>query len=343
LTLTGDETTTPGTHVAYFVGDHPCNQDGSEIAQIRHSSGPFQLTQDLTANFSFSNKPTGGYLNYFDKMTRYIEMISAPARSLDHTVTAFTYIPVEGGPEESVFNYLDTASSRAGIAVISGRLKNDKVAIIGLGGTGSYVLDFVSKTSVAEIHLFDGDDFLQHNAFRTPGAASLDELKAKSKKVEYLHSIYSKLRHGIILHDHFVTELNVHELKGFDFVFICIDSGNSRKLIAEALIASSTPFIDVGMGVEVTDDPKMLWGICRTSLVTQAKSGHIHTRLPLIDNERDDLYGKNIQVAELNSLNAALAVIRWKKFRGLYHDDENEHHLTYTTSTNLLTSEERMP
>ena len=36
--LAGEATTTPGTHVALFVGEHPCNKDGTEIAQIKHSS-----------------------------------------------------------------------------------------------------------------------------------------------------------------------------------------------------------------------------------------------------------------------------------------------------------------
>ena len=53
---------------------------------------------------------------------------------------------------------------------------------MGLGGTGSYVLDLVAKTPVWEIHLFDGDAFLQHNAFRSPGAPSLDELEAQPPK-----------------------------------------------------------------------------------------------------------------------------------------------------------------
>jgi hypothetical protein len=35
------------------------------------------------------------------------------------------------------------------------------------------VLDFTAKTHVKEIHLFDGDTFFQHNAFRAPGAANL--------------------------------------------------------------------------------------------------------------------------------------------------------------------------
>jgi tRNA A37 threonylcarbamoyladenosine dehydratase len=69
---------------------------------------------------------------------------------------------------------------------ISDKLKIPKVAIVGLSGTGVYVLDLVAKTPVQEIHLFDGDLFHSHNAFRSPGAASLDELRQAPKKVTYL-------------------------------------------------------------------------------------------------------------------------------------------------------------
>ena len=54
-----------------------------------------------------------------------------------------------------------------------------KIIILGLGGTGSYILDLVAKTPVKEIHLYDGDTFYQHNAFRSPGAPSSDELRAR--------------------------------------------------------------------------------------------------------------------------------------------------------------------
>ena len=76
-----------------------------------------------------------------------------------------------------------------------------KVAIVGVGGTGSYVLDLVAKTPVREIHLFDGDDFLQHNAFRAPGAPSLEQLVAKPKKASYFKAIYDKMRTGIFVHE----------------------------------------------------------------------------------------------------------------------------------------------
>src|SRR5688572_24496500 len=73
------------------------------------------------------------------------------------------------------FNYPDTNSSRAGIETLNERFHGQKIAIIGLGGTGSYILDLVTKSPVGEIHLFDGDVFELHNAFRAPGAPGAED------------------------------------------------------------------------------------------------------------------------------------------------------------------------
>ena len=41
-------------------------------------------------------------------------------------------------------------------------------------------------------------------------------------------------------------------------------------------------------------------------------------------------------MADLNALNACLAVVKWKKLRGFYRDLEQEHHCTYTTDGGML-------
>jgi tRNA A37 threonylcarbamoyladenosine dehydratase len=85
--------------------------------------------------------------------------------------------------------------------MVTAKLKKVKrLALVGLGGTGSYVLDFVAKTPVSEIHLYDKDPFLQHNAFRAPGAPSLAELEAQTPKATWFKDIYSKMHSGIVDH-----------------------------------------------------------------------------------------------------------------------------------------------
>ncbi len=216
-----------------------------------------------------------------------------------------------------------------------------RIAIVGLGGSGSYVLDFVAKTGVKEIHLFDDDLFHQHNAFRCPGAASLEDLQRQLPKVEYFSEVYTRLRSGVISHAIRLSEGNVHLLHAFDFVFVCVDKGSVRKVVLQALGERQVAFVDVGMGVELTTDQK-IFAVCRTSAGSSGRTDHIAARVPLADMDGDAAYTQNIQIAELNAINPAFAVIKWKKMIGIYDDVDREHHSTYSTNFQLLTSEERL-
>ncbi|GIL23950.1 MAG: hypothetical protein BroJett042_24630 [Bacteroidota bacterium] len=339
LNLAGDRTTTPETHVAYFIGGLPCDKEGNPIHSIINSPTPQALTAGIFINVTFSSKPKDGYKNYFDKMTTYLSIICNPAKALDDSVTErkFKVTPTTDA-EESVFEYYDSNSSRAGIGIVSDKLKGYKVAIIGLGGTGAYILDSLAKTPVKEIHLFDGDWFLQHNAFRAPGAPSIDTLKERLKKVDYFHGIYSRM-HGVIFRHGYVVESTLHELDTMDFVFIAIDKGEIKKPIMKYLEQINKPFIDVGMGVHLVDDA--LIGIVALTTSTPEKRDHgWNGRVSFAENHVND-YTKNIQIAELNSLNAALAIIKWKKLLGFYQDLEKEGNSSYSINVNMLLSEDQ--
>ena len=241
---------------------------------------------------------------------------------------------------DAVFHYINNASSRAGISGISRKLELPKLAIIGDGGTGAYILDLVAKTPAREIHLYDKDDFLQHNAFRTPGAASIDELKARPKKVHHLADIYSRMHRGIVPHPYNIDASNIHELQDMAFVFVCVDNGAAKRPIVEGLEQMGIPFIDVGMGLEPVDE--QLSGILRVTLSTAKQRDHVHSkrRISFAGGDVDNVYARNIQVADLNALNAALAVIKFKKHFGFYCDLENEHFCTYTLDGNVIHNED---
>lgn len=339
LNLAGDTTTTPDTHVVHFDGDFPCGSDGARIQQIAHQSQHFDFGTGLTAEHSFSSKPAEGYRDYHHKMTTYIGILSGPAEVVDPEISPRIFRTPEE-EQDQVFQYLDTASGRAGIGAVTELLSRETVAIIGLGGTGSYVLDLVAKTPVREIHLFDGDDFLQHNAFRAPGAPTIEELRDRAKKVDYFRSIYSRMRRGIVAHAAALDEGNTQLLDGVTFAFVCMDSGDSKRSIVDKLEQLDVPFVDVGMGVDLSDG-KGLGGILRVTASTAGKRDHRQSRIPFSRNEEDDVYSSNIQVADLNALNAAMAVIKWKKILGFYRDLEREHHSTYTIDGNTLDNSEQ--
>jgi hypothetical protein len=335
LNLAGEVAQKPETHVVHFDGRYPCNADGTTIHQISHQSGAMNLGNGIVAKHSFSSKPEGGYNDYYEKMTTYAAILSGPAAILKPGASPRTFAAPEADDESCVFNYTETASDRAGVGALSERLVGDRVAIIGVGGTGSYILDLVAKTPAREIRLIDGDDFLQHNAFRAPGAPSLDELREAPKKVDYFRSVYSRMHRGIIAHAVDIDAGNLHLLDGINFAFICIDGGEAKRLVIERLEAVDVPFVDVGMGLELVDGS--LGGILRVTASTSSKRDHVRNgRVSFASGGEDNLYGSNIQVVELNALNATLAVVKWKKIRGFYRDLEHEHHCTYTTDGNMM-------
>ena len=53
-------------------------------------------------------------------------------------------------------------------------------------------------------------------------------------------------------------------------------------------------------------------------------------------------YERNAQLAELNALNATLAVIKWKKVRGFYCDLERELNCEYVIDGNKLINSYRL-
>ena len=339
LTLAGDVTTTPSTHVIMFAGGIPCDKDGAALDKIINDKTRKKITDELGVDCSFSSKPPEGYPNYYEKVTRYVAMLEGHAQAIDPDATARTWRVVPNSDPDSPFHYLDTASSRAGITAVSRKLVHNNVAIVGLGGTGSYVLDLIAKTPINKIHLFDGDKFGQHNAFRAPGAASIDELKAIPFKVDYFAGIYGKMHRGIVPHPFHITPDNVAELSGMDFIFVCADAGKGKPAIAEYLEAEAVSFVDTGMGLGL--EGETLHGVLTVTTSTNDKRDHFKKRVSFGGDGQENIYAQNIQVADLNALNAALAVIRWKKLCGFYADFRHEYFAHYTIEGNSMASEDR--
>lgn len=336
LDLSGDSTVKPANHVVLWMGSHPCDHEGKKLTNLVNSLTQGQISDNLVISHSFSQKPEGGYDDYYHKMTTYIRILQNEARSLEPTVTAF--VKQDKIPSAAhVFNYIDTASSRVGITAISKKLKQDRIAIIGLGGTGAYVLDLVAKTPVKEIHLFDDDKFLQHNAFRSPGAPSLDDLSERPSKVERFAKVYSNMRKEIIPHAQRINESNITELNSMSAVFLCVDNDKSRQLVVNHLIENKIPLIDTGIGLYSENDA--LGGLVRITTLVPSLYAHAATRISCGADE-DNVYSNNIQISDMNALAAALAVIRWKKMCKFYHDFGHEHNAVYQVVTNEISNDE---
>jgi hypothetical protein len=330
-------------HQCWWIGQEaPCDSNGGVMSEMISNSTAENKGDGIVTTVAFSRKRADKtpYQDLHEKIWAYVRMIWHEALIIDAACDPRSEKPMAAIVEAlaRVFRYPDMATTRAGIGAATAKLLARRVAIIGLGGTGSYILDLLAKTPIAEIHLYDGDVFLLHNAFRAPGAPRIEDLK-EPKKVDWFGAIYERMHMGIMRHPYHVLAEQLPELQGFDFVFVAIDDAKARKVILEGLIALKVPFIDVGMDFAL-DREHGLRGICRFTVGTIDRHGHIAEVVSFEAPPVDEIY-RNIQVADLNMLNAAMAVNKWKRMRGFYADDVCEHHSLYTIATQALIKEDR--
>jgi hypothetical protein len=143
------------------------------------------------------------------------------------------------------------------------------------------------------------------------------------------------MHRGIVPHPVHVTNKTIEQLRGMDFVFLCIDDGLAKRFIIRELEDLGISFIDVGMGLYVGDDG--LGGMVRVTMSTPEQRDHFRSLVPLAAEDGQNEYSQNIQVADLNALNAVMAVIKWKKLLGFYMDYQHECQSTYGVEVQLLT------
>ena len=111
---------------------------------------------------------------------------------------------------------------------------------------------------MSEIHLFEGDYIPPAQRVPVARRALARRAAREAAQIAYFKALYSKMHRGIIDHEDYLHAGNIEQLRGMDFVFLCFDKGTSKKLIIARLRDFGVAFVDVGMGIYLTDD--IAWG-----------------------------------------------------------------------------------
>jgi len=313
-------------HQIWFSGPVPYGLDGKPIPNL--GGGPTTLalgeaSKDIVVQRRFSNKPkaTGKFADFFEKIESYLTVISGPAMEL-YNANPCTF-RTDQKMSDSAFKFHDTLTSRAEITDLSAKFGSDVVAVIGLGGTGACVLDFLVKTPVREIRAFDFDFFHVHNAFRSPGR--LEEGELGKPKADVYSGRYDNFRHGLKVERRLIDSSSGADLDGVTFAFVCVDKGSARSKIFDLLISKGIAFIDVGVGLDRKRGS--INGMIRATYYSKENAQRVRDKgLAEMSDEPDDIYRTNIQIGEINALNACLAVIRFKQLRGFYFEETPYYH-----------------
>lgn len=333
LEFTDPEHVKQQNHQVYFTGSEPHNLDGTPIRNLGSAAATLALSEaaaDVVVQRQFSNKRTVNhqkvdYVDFFEKVDSYASLIHAPANA-KFGAHPYTFRCVEAVAEDTVFKIQDTLTSLAEITELAAKFKDEVVAVIGLGGTGAYLLDYLVKTRVKEIRAFDGDEYHVHNAFRSPGHFESSEFRRT--KAEVYQGRYDNFRHGLSAHSKFINASSADDLRGVTFAFVCVDRGSSRAAIFDLLISMKIPFIDVGMGLNRKHGP--LNGMLRVTYYSPENAQKLRDKnLAEMSDRPDDEYRNNIQTGELNALNAALAIIRYKQLKGFYFEQDPLFHILF--------------
>lgn len=327
-----------GDHRIWFVGGQPCDEHGQPLPGPTPEA--HAITENLMANFMISSKPkrTGVFATTYDKVASYVRVLSHPAKALDPGVTATPGAGWVEVPDDLPFVYPDTGTARAGLAAMNAKFRGQRIGIIGLGGTGSYILDQVAKTWVDAIELFDGDVLDNHNAFRSPSAVDIEDLILRPNKAEYFSRVYSHMHTGVTAHPQFITADSLELLENCTFVFMAAADAEEKPVILAWLREKRIPAIEVGMGIR--DEGGRLSGLL-------AAVNHFPERpampSPIATGVANE-YDRNIQTADLNCLNAMLAVVNWKKYVTYYAEfdpaDETVYRIFTGTIRNGATNED---
>jgi len=147
-------------------------------------------------------------------------------------------------------------------------IKNLKIGIIGLGGTGSIVAEQLVRMGAENLILVDHDTFEDSNLTRMYGTKKSD-LGKKTFKVELIRRHLLEINPRInceIIKESICKRDVLAFLSQCDFIFSCVDRQAPRAVLNELSYQCFIPVIDVGVGVDKIEG-EIIRGNIRASVI----------------------------------------------------------------------------
>ena len=240
-------------------------------------------------------------------------------RVIGHRITRLYAQPCRDGESDTEHERQVRMFGEAGQRV----LRASKVAVIGLGGIGSLVAEYVARLGVGNLVLIDPDEIESSNLSRVVGATRVD-VEAGQLKTQIAVRHVREMAIDTVLEPiagDVVRPSVAQVLRDCDFIFLAADSMRAR-LVANALAHQYlVPVVQMGAKIRRRDDGQLEDAMCAVRHVRPGKgclwcNGLIDpTQLAIeakSDSERkEQAYGvqePNPSVISLNAVAAAHAV-----------------------------------
>lgn len=230
-------------------------QSGESIV-FAHSH-PFELNQ-FSAIDDAGERPLAEFLSSRAPGVRHAAMLVTPSAVLARELGTGQEIKVTGVGE--VLSFGDAAVADESLAQFDrqirmfgaagqARLEKLRVGIVGLGGTGSIMIEQLAHLGVRNLCLIDPDVVEASNLNRLIGAGPGDVGRPKVE-VARAHGLRIAPSARIDTHRESVLMADgALRLLDTDFVFACTDSQGSRSVLNQLAYQYLLPTIDVGVSI----------------------------------------------------------------------------------------------
>jgi molybdopterin/thiamine biosynthesis adenylyltransferase len=157
--------------------------------------------------------------------------------------------PLDGAVATEIYDRQIRAFGVAGQSIL-GRLT---VGIVGLGGTGSVLVQQLAHPGVRRFILVDGDQVESTNLNRLVGSQEADIGRPKVEiAVDQIRSIRSDAEVTVVVGDITVAK-NARLLLPADLVFLCTDTHASRAIVGQMAYQYLMPCIDMGVSISIRE------------------------------------------------------------------------------------------
>jgi hypothetical protein len=154
-------------------------------------------------------------------------------------------------------------------------LRRARVAVVGVGGGGSHVVQQLAHLGVGEILVIDPDCVERANRHRLVGLAPLD-VWLRRKKVDVMYRMVRRIRSGSQCRrvwSKVPEPIAIEALKEADVIVGCVDNLHTRMDLQEIAWRFLIPYVDVGVSIRAVENNEE--GALRVSI-----GGNVITLIP---------------------------------------------------------------
>lgn len=140
-------------------------------------------------------------------------------------------------------------------------LSSLRVAVIGVGGTGSLVVQQLAHLGIRNFVLVEDDRIEETNLARLAGAKWWDALLPR-KKTAIARRVIRGLapRAQIRLTGSLRGQHSLEALATADLIVGCVDNDGARLILSDLAAAHLVPYLDIGVGIEGEEGPQSIGG-----------------------------------------------------------------------------------